>query len=288
MSTVRAAQPGVPRHILAASDLSAHGARAVRRGVQLAREHGAELSVLHVSCPRAESMPRGQAEARLGAQLPPEAAGDSNVKVMVRWRDSSRSRAIASVARERDADLIVLGVRPGPGQPVGNTPKGVTAAGGIPVLLVRDEPRHEYATVLLAVDRSPDCVYAAQFGLSLTPGASHIVGHAVVIVGEQLLRLRSVEGTELDSLRASAAANERPRIEAIARRLRPQPERIVLEPGHPRDAVPRLCRRYGADLVVVGKGTGGVMERAILGSVSAFLIRWAPSDVLVVPGERTS
>jgi nucleotide-binding universal stress UspA family protein len=52
--------------------------------------------------------------------------------------------------------------------------------------------------------------------------------------------------------------------------------------GRPADAIVRLAKERGSDLIVVGTRKKGFIERLVEGSVNQEVIRRAPCDVLVV------
>ena len=52
--------------------------------------------------------------------------------------------------------------------------------------------------------------------------------------------------------------------------------------GDPADEIVAAARSLGADVVVVGRRSGNLLRRLMLGSVSAKVVRNAPCDVLVV------
>jgi nucleotide-binding universal stress UspA family protein len=52
--------------------------------------------------------------------------------------------------------------------------------------------------------------------------------------------------------------------------------------GEPADELVTAARELDADVVVVGRRSGNLLRRLVLGSVSASVVRNAPCDVLVV------
>ena len=64
-------------------------------------------------------------------------------------------------------------------------------------------------------------------------------------------------------------------------------ERIVVEGGHPAEAIVDTARKVGADLIIVGRrGLSGV-TRFLIGSVSDRIARYAHCPVLVIDGFTT-
>ncbi|NLF33990.1 MAG: universal stress protein [Thermoplasmatales archaeon] len=56
----------------------------------------------------------------------------------------------------------------------------------------------------------------------------------------------------------------------------------VIEPGRPSEAVVDAAGRYGASAVVVGRSDKTMLDRAVLGSVSEYVVRNAECTVIVV------
>jgi nucleotide-binding universal stress UspA family protein len=71
--------------------------------------------------------------------------------------------------------------------------------------------------------------------------------------------------------------------EARERLLRRQVTARYLEPvGEPAEMLVEAARELDADLIVVGRRNQSALQRLVLGSVSAKVVRRAPCDVLVV------
>jgi nucleotide-binding universal stress UspA family protein len=111
-----------PRRILAPVDFSIASAMALRRGVELARRHGAGVTVLHALRDVARHVVSSGSEAwdavrRLPAQrevvaerLRRKAALFGAVDVRTEVATGAAPRAIVDTATRSDADLIVMGV----------------------------------------------------------------------------------------------------------------------------------------------------------------------------------
>ncbi|EHR62715.1 universal stress protein [Saccharomonospora cyanea] len=270
------------RRVLAATDLSTGAGLAVRRAARLAAVHDARLTVLSVIPP---SLAEEHSDFVAGA-LDDHVAAHAGIPADVVLRTGPVSDTILAEAADLPADLLVLGAhgsRGLAGSRTGPTTENITHASVCPVLVVRT-PATDYETVLLAVDDTEPAHRAAQFGVALTPSAVHVLAHVSVVIGEQLLRLRGLDETDIERLREASTAEIRPRIEELAARLDPRPHAVVIGSGTPQRALPELVSHYAADLVVIGSGSSTRFERALLGSVAQSVLRYAPSDVLVVRG----
>lgn len=142
--------------------------------------------------------------------------------------------------------------------------------------------------VLVATDGSDHAVSAAQRASELFVGADFTV-------------LAVARGPDVSSLADPAAAMAAPIVtgaDGVVRRAfvdeaheaaertctamgDPQ-DRIVIEAGGPGEEICRVASEREVDVVVVGsRGFGGI-RRALLGSVSDHVVRFAPCPVLVV------
>ncbi|WP_236241867.1 universal stress protein [Streptomyces sp. CC228A] len=270
------------RRVLAATDLSRYGNRAVGRAVRLARQHGARVTVLCVAYPQADADLLEQVRTRLAGLLRQYADGP---EVDIGVRVGRVSPTITEERRRTGADLLAVGAH-GAHRPadalLGTTPENLVRSSRVPVLVVRLPPHDDYRTVMLAVDVTESSRAAAAYGLALTPGAEHYAVHVCAVPGEHLLRIRGVGEERLAELRRAYLAEVRPDAERLVRSLAPLPPRLLVSTGAPATAVPELAGLHGADLVVLGTGARSKLEHAFLGSVAQHVMRRAPCDVLVV------
>jgi len=157
--------------ILAATDFSPAGDRAVRAGVAIAHRERAALRIVHAAPPRrwvagfwgmkdplidAAYSQAGAALQRVASTL----AEPHELDVSTGLVTGVASRAITRAAGEFRADLIVVGARgehetathhPG----LGGTAGKLVAGTPMPLLLVRNEQAGNPDTVLAAIDLSP-------------------------------------------------------------------------------------------------------------------------------------
>ena len=174
---------------------------------------------------------------------------------------------LAAAARQRLADAIL----------------GTMDADALP------GDRHD---VLVAYDGSPSAAGAIEYGARLLPGVTVRVVHlwAPPFADAELRRRVWRRARSLDELQSlleeeGAANAERIAGEGVALAAasgwaaRPLPERSLSAEGF---TLARLAEELGPAAVVVGsRGLSGV--RALLGSVSDFVVHFSPVPVLVVP-----
>ncbi|GAB3221606.1 universal stress protein [Mycolicibacterium hippocampi] len=275
-----------PRELLVATDLSQPADVALTRAVQLANQHGAHITALHVLPADIDDDVAEHARRNVETHLSGRLDGAS---VTVAIRRGKADREIAAEAADSAAELVVVGAH-GAHWPadafLGSTAENVVRTSPVPVLLAKKRSTVPYRTVVLAVDICLASDDAARFATGLTPGADHLVIHAGVVIGENLLRMHGVGDEEIELLRRTCTVEAREYIARLIDTLPEPPKQVVITSGHPATRLVELCDSHAADLVVVGTGTRSPASYALLGSVAQQVMRRSKSDVLVVPAVK--
>jgi nucleotide-binding universal stress UspA family protein len=140
-SSVRDPEPVHLRKIVLCTDFSDHAHRASEYAVSMAREYGAELTLLHVleTFPSATDVENATTEVlrQLDQTVPSDQRGGCNVRCTVRI--GKPHQQIIQLALETEADMVIVGVR-GRGSLdtalFGSTAYRVLQLGSCPVLAV--------------------------------------------------------------------------------------------------------------------------------------------------------
>lgn len=276
---------GAPSRVLVATDLSESAAVAVGRAAQLAGEHGAQLTALHVlENPAATDL----AEAAHRAVLSHVTTGPTAAAPSIVIRHSRPAVEIASEAAEGAADLVVVGAggrRRLSESFLGSTAENVVRMSPAPVLIAKRRPVGRYRRVILAVDTTVESADAAGVGCRLTPSADHLLAHVCTVVGEGLMRTYGVGEDQLDELRHVGTEEARAFVSRVSQTLVPPPREVIVTTGDPRIRLAELSRSRSVDLIIVGTGARSPLSYAFLGSVAQHVMREARSDVLVVPAD---
>ena len=271
--------------ILAATDLSARGERALGRALDLRRRFGAQLTVLHVvedDLPERIAARRAEEARELIHEVLSgrgEAADLRATAVEIAF--GTGYAAIIRRASEIGAELTVLGHhRDNPWRDLflGTTVERVLRQGSTPVLTVKQEPAAAYARVLVAVDFSVFSRRALEFACRLMPDGELLVLHgydlpfagflseppprqAVLLEGEILAQLQS-----------------------LLRDLPVGPGKLKSQVrlGGAVQVVEAALGEFGPDLLVVGTHGRTGVAHALLGSVAERLMRRPRCDVLAV------
>lgn len=273
----------VLKQVLVATDLSAHSDRAVERALQLAAARGAELDIVHIM---EEGLPaEAQAEVRATSENTIRerlAAGPyaGQVKVTIDMVVGNPETDIVERAVMTNADCIVLGLHErllAENLAIeGTLAETVIGSSTLPVLLVHDEPREPYRSVVVGIDFSPLSQAALQAALLIAPGATLQLVHAYqgdvdqAHLAEQ--KLKSFISDEKQTFERAALGAGLPNIAV----------RTMAEEGNPREALKIQTDRRSADLLVMATRGRTGLRRTLLGSVTTDLINERLCDVLVI------
>jgi nucleotide-binding universal stress UspA family protein len=287
--------------IIAASDFSRTADSATRRAALLAKAGGAQLEVIHAIYlpPLAETWRKlvegegitaarlhGAAEERL-AQLAADLARRTGVTPETRVLEGKASLALARYARERGADLIVVGAH---GEHllldlfVGSTALKLLRLAAQPVLLVKQTPPFDYERILIATDFSPAARTAANLVARLLPEAALYLFHTYEAPFERQMYYAGTDDEAVDHYRRLGEAEARRQMDEFVLTL-DAPARFARKVRH--GYAPALINQYaaemGADLLVLGSNRQSDVEATLLGSVAAHLVNEARGDLLLVP-----
>ena len=287
--------------IVAATDFSEFSERAVQRAARIAKQHDAEMHVLHVVRPldlypsltlTPDEFGHNDLELQQAEQTRVEAVAASlSTQFGIRVRPVTRlGRAhteIADYAQAVTADLVVAGSR---GEStlmdlfLGSTASRLLRVATCPVLIVKKPADEPYRKVLAAVDFSPVSAAVVSHAISLADGARvdalHVLGSEVeqrlrkakfvrIDIGDWLARLRTEAEQQLGALLAPIEQSA-----AVGR---------LVQPGFSPAVICQAIEVGQVDLVVLGRhGYGGGLQDWLLGSVSKDVAHAAACDVLLI------
>ena len=292
--------PQAVRTVVVATDLSPASEIAVDQAAMLARRCDADLVLLHVfndgvwatitaiyeSEVWAGAEPVLVARNRLSQQVR-EVAARHAVRARGETRTGRAASEIAAFCREQDAQLLVVGEHGEDwiGEAVmGGTAQRVLARADLPVLLVRRAVSAELSCILLATDFSDNATRAAQLSLDWFPDVRQRLLNACTVACEGRMRMAGVSLEHIEGYRRDELARAEQRMEAQMQALRsaaPVGKRIVQ--GYPTTVLLREIERSGAELLVIGKHGGTMLDERLLGSITQNLLYRADCNVLLVP-----
>ena len=296
--------------ILMPTDFSSCAEAAFDRALALAKEHDAELHVLHVvelhaldmagvdpAFPDLEDVHRrleALAESEIGRRLEHRRESVLVIQEAVR-RGVAAAPAIGDYAREQGVDLIVLGTHGRRGLRrwiLGSVAEEVVRTASCPVLMIPTKEAPEtvrpFSHIVVPHDFSSDSDRALERACDLVVAGGDVdVVHVIPppMAAEMYAPLSGLN-RDLDvvGLRSEVQAQLADRIAGTT-----SPERSVAPHvlnGHAASAIVDFADRVDADLIVVGSHGFSGVERFLLGSVSAGVIRAASMPVLTVRDGR--
>jgi nucleotide-binding universal stress UspA family protein len=274
------------KQVLVATDLSDHSDRAVERALQLAAARRAELDIVHVM---EEGLP-AEAQAEVAAtdenaireKLAASPFADQ-VKVTIDLVVGNAETDIVERAVMANADCIILGLHDrllAENLAIeGTLAETVIGNSTLPVLLVRNEPRSPYQTVVVGIDFSSLSHAAIEAAVLIAPEATLHLVHAYEGDADQA---HMAEQKLKAFVSGESRVFERAAVQAGLRELT---VRTIAEQGDPREALKTQITSRGADLLVLGTHGRTGLARTLLGSVTTDLINARLCDVLVIRPE---
>ena len=275
--------------ILVATDLSAGGEKAVARAVQLADEHRATLTILHV-LPEAV----GDEASKRQIVLQVEKYLHRKVIKLSPHREKTVSMEVATGtafveiirrAREKAVDIILVGAH---GEQFinkllfGTTAEKIVRRGDRPVLVVKRRVRGPYRTVLVPTDFSDQSGQALELAMRVAPGARYLLLHAYQGIERQLWR-SDFPKSDILRYRRELAKKSREQMKDFIRQRGLDDTSFVrlLRYGRAPHVISSITRRLRPDLIAVGSAGRTGLPHILLGSVAEHVLREVSSDVLV-------
>jgi nucleotide-binding universal stress UspA family protein len=281
------------KNIVVGVDDSDASLDAVRVAGGLAARAGVALTVVHVRpAPpywiEQPSPDQDQVEAYFTALLrrrSTEALDGCGTPWTFKVRDGDPARQLEAVARERGADLVVVGAcRPAARRLLRpkSIPNRLVHHANRPVLVVRSG-RTQVREVVVGVDATPLDVGTARFAGRLAKAtAAHltVVYVRAIPVGYEGPPIATP--SHLERYYQKVEAMVRRRVAGALAGLDVAWDFRVRAEGEPAEELDRAAEEADADVVVVGCHGRSALGRALVGSVSTELVQHARRAVLVV------
>ena len=274
---------------IVATDLSAGAEKAVARAVQLADEHRATLTILHVlpdavgdeASKRQIVLQVDKYLRRKVIKLSPHREKTVSIQVAT----GTGSVEIIRRAREKAVDIILVGAH---GEQFinkllfGTTAEKIVRRGDRPVLVVKRRVRGPYRTVLVPTDFSDQSGQALELAMRVLPGAKYLLLHAYQGIEQQLWR-SDFPKSDIRRYRRELAKKSREQMKDFIRQRGLDDTSFVrlLRYGRAPLVISSVARRLGPNLVAVGSAGRTGLPHILLGSVAEHVLRQVSCDVLV-------
>ncbi|HEX6677235.1 MAG TPA: universal stress protein [Actinomycetes bacterium] len=281
------------KEIVVGVDDSDASVDAVRFAGGLAARSDAALTLVHVrpappSWVEQRSPDEDEAETFLTAasrRRSRQALDGCGVSWSFEVRDGDPARQLEAVARERDADLVVVGAcRPATRHVLRprSVPNRLVHHADRPVLVVRSG-RSQVREVVVGVDATPLDADTAWFaGRLAKAAAAHLTVVYVRHIPVGYAGPPIATPSHLERYYEKVEALVRRRVARVLAPLDMAWDFMVRAVGEPADELDQAAEEAGADVVVVGCHGRSALGRALVGSVSTELVQHANRPVLVV------
>lgn len=262
------------KHILVAHDLRSTADLALRRAAQLARQHNAQLTLLHVSEQAPADAERERVEQSLDSSLSRFAPSGSQLNLL----QGRAADVILEQINELQADLLVLGAHHQRHEFFSGTTLDRIAQGcHIPLLLASIDDDQPYQRALVALNFSLCACAAFAHAYRLLPAATQL--HALHVLeaprgsAEEVEELQTTQRLLFEQLVLDESAKLPPGGPTLSHSV---------QPGSMPGALQTAINSYQPQLLVLGCHGRGALSQALLGSLAQHYLHKAPCDVLVV------
>lgn len=257
-------------HILIAHDLTPEADLALQRAAQLARQHDARLTLLHVQEGEPDLQPLRERLQALGVP-------DAELRVA----RGQPSATIASQAEGVGADLLVLGAhhKSSPELFAGTTLERLARNCRIPLLLAINPDVAPYQRALVALDFSHCACAALHHAHRLLPSEATLYALNVFEVAPSKAAEQQEELELQCGLFSRLVADEQARLAPPGRVLQ-----YGVRSGERGACLAEAIREQRPQLLALGKHTRSLMSDALLGGLARDLLRQPPCDILISRG----
>jgi nucleotide-binding universal stress UspA family protein len=283
--------------ILVATDFSTRSDRAIRRASLIAGKTGASMTLAHVvDADRVDQLIDAD-RAAASAVLADTASTLRDIdSIAADWivKVDDVHQGILQAGDEMSADLIVIGPHRSRMRDVfvGTTAERVVRQSTRPLLIAVEMPAAHHRKTLLALDfdNASEAAAAKALTMGIFDSTEVVVMHAFDAPGASMMR-RAMENPQaidqyVDAEGEHAAAKLRTLLDDLG--LPPTCQTVVSMQGSPARTILESAQNVGTDLIVMGTNQRKGFERALIGSVTADVIRDAHRDILIIPVDEAA
>lgn len=285
--------------ILAATDFSRAGQRAVQVAGDWARRTRAQLRIVHVTPPKgwlsawgfessatdAIDSHAANALKQVAENVDPERTLELSTGVL----SGPAARSIAGAAQEYSADLVVTGARgerdAEGGRVLGGTADKLLSMTDVPLLLVRRARDEPVTSVVAALDLSPGSKSVLEWADFAAAESRLHAYHAFELPFTARLEAYGLDESGIDVYREQARSQRNANLTSLVASLaRTGATSCVVERGDPGIQLQRYIETVRPSLVVLGKHAKEPRSTpaSSVGSVCKFIAGNVSADVLTV------
>lgn len=280
------------KRVVAATDMSERGEKAIDRAAAIARGAGAELLLLHVvddDQPR-RIVDRLVSEAK--DYLTAKAAEHAALQVRHSVVTGDIYLALHEATRSEGAELIVAGDhRHGTIRDMfrDTTVERLVRLSSVPVLIARLPGAQPYLRALVGVEsgEAPELIRAIDAWDQERP-AELMILHAFDALAAGLMAYAGSSRDQIEAYRMETMERLAGRMNAMLDPGVAGRARLRVVEGDPASLLQEMAGRESCDLIVVSSHARRGLLRGLLGSVSSELLRHGTTDLLIVPRIVTS
>ncbi len=267
------------KHILIAHDLSHQADVALRRAAQLANQHNARLTLLHVvETPHSASELsnlRNSAQEILG-----RLASFNQCEAVVRLEQGKPNEIILKLLSSEDVDLLVLGAhhKTRPELFTGTNLDRLARLSTVPVLLAVNEDGSPYERGVVAIDFSLCACNAMRHAYQLLPNSAQLLALNIFGTSSRLAKRDQEDRLEMQRLLIGQLIVDE---SSSLPKAGPTLEHEVLA-GTLSGSLAEVISKRRPQLLALGRHNRGVLAQALLGSLAQHYLNKAPCDIMLV------
>jgi universal stress protein E len=278
--------------LVVGTDFSTRSDRAMRRAILLARQAGYELLLVHVieqPDRNAEFDEQDYDAEELLAGIGRSVIESDGLQCRTGTRRGRVGDQLAEAALEAKAELILIGPH---GKRAlrdwisGSTAERIIARAEVPLIVTNAVPAQPYRRYLLPIDFEAAARETVNVALRLpfVRESDIVFVHVYDAEAREMLGRALVSGNEREDYLRRAGEAARSKLTEFVHELGCRQARTVVRElgGSTASDIVRVGHEEDADLVIVAPSNKGMLEEAIVGSVTENLLR-TEHDIMIVP-----
>ena len=275
--------------ILVAIDRSAMAEEALKRAVSIAKEKEAQLVVMHVIEPSFIESPFGQAidEDEIKKTITEEVdrvTGKVGLEYILFVESGSASSSIALKVQSIHADLLIVGTHGKndiSSNYFGSTTLKLIQKTRIPVLVVKNEVRHQYKKMFAPTNLSDYSKESIVFARMLINTASLKYLHAYITVDELMAQTYRISTDQQSQFKKELLTEATLALEKFVEETGEGGMALVGYTASINEDLLAYIKKDDADLLVLGSKGVNNLNSFLFGSTASYLVQNSPTDVLV-------